>query len=222
VGVALLAWLAVVSGWPQETAARVERGSFEIRLKDQKIGVETYEIQFRETEIEVHGHVELSIAGEQLKQTTLLTLSPSYQLRRYEWQQQQPKQTFARVAFDGTKATMEFPLTAEELDQREFFFETPELVVLDNNVFHHYLFLLRRYDFARGGPQPIRILIPQEVLPALVTLEDRGEESGAAGRLRRLVMTSEDNEVWLWLDEKRQLVRLSVPQAQVEVVHRQP
>lgn len=217
--VALLVGLAVVSGLTQE---RVARGTFEIRLEGQKIGVETYEIQYRETEIEVHSRVELSIGGQQLKQTTTLTLSPSYQLRRYEWQQQEPKKTFARVRFDGTTATMEFPLTADELDQREFIFETADLVVLDNNVFHHYLFLLRLYDFTRGGPQPIRILIPQEVLPALVTLEDRGEKTEMGSRFRWLVMTSENNEVWLWLDENRKLVRLSVPQAKVEVVRREP
>jgi len=222
VGLALLVCSVVVSGWAQGALAPVERGTFEILLGGQKIGTETYEIQSRETEIEVRGWVELSLNGQSLKQTTTLILSPAFQLRRYEWQQQAPKQTFARVQFDGTKASMEFPLTADTLDQREFLFETPDLVVLDNNVFHHYLFLLRRYDFSRGGPQPVRILIPQEVLPALVTLEDKGEETQAGSRLRCLVMTSEDNQVWLWLDENRQLVRLSVPQAKVEVVRRQP
>ncbi len=221
-GLALLVCSVVVSGWAHATPAAAERGAFEIRLEGQKIGTETYEIQSRETEIEVHGWVELSINGQQLKQTTTLILSPAYQVRRYEWQQQAPKQTFARVQFDGPKASMEFPLTADTLDQREFVFETPDLVILDNNVFHHYLFLLRRYDFTRGGPQSVRILIPQEVLPALVTLEDRGEETQGESRLRCLVMTSEDNQVWLWLDENRQLVRLSVPQAKVEVVRRQP
>lgn len=230
-------WLAfgfaLVAGLPAGLAPQVpgpspaiERGAFRILVDAKEVGREDFEIERKADQIRARARLALEADGQKVEETALLTLSPAYEPRSYEWKRTKPAGQFVRVRFDGMQAALEFPLSGTDLDQREFLFETTQVVILDNNFFHHYLFLLRHYDFTRGGTQSVRILIPQEVLPALVTLEDMGMENVTDGQtqrsLRRLRLRTEDLEVWLWVDENAALVRLTVPQSKVEVLRTQP
>jgi hypothetical protein len=96
------------------------------------------------------------------------------------------------------------------------------VMILDYNVFHHYDYLIRRYDFKRGGRQTFTDFIPLaggEVTLALTRLEDSNLSHGKnsipvrnfrleivgirtgllacdrAGRLVRLWMQTQDLEV---------------------------
>ncbi|MFQ5816541.1 MAG: hypothetical protein ACE5H2_01120 [Terriglobia bacterium] len=201
---------------------RVAHGIFHIRVEGKEIGREEFEIERRATEIHARGRLTLRAGGRKVEETTALTLSTRHEPLRYEWKRTQPAGQFLRVQFQDNKAALEFSSSGTDVERREFIFETAQVVILDNNFFHHYLFLLRHYDFSRGGVQSIRILIPQEALPGIVTLEDQGLESVNAGEtthtLRRVRVTTEDKEIWLWVDEQGKLVRLTVPEAKVEVV----
>lgn len=214
--------LAGLSAQAPSGAAQVERGTFRILVDGQQVGREEFEIERQESTIQARGRLRLDVQGQQIEETSTLTLSLTYEPRSYEWKRTQPPGQFLQARFEGTKATLELSSGDTELVGREFLFEDTRVAVLDNNLFHHYLFLVRQYDFTRGGAQPLRVLIPQEALPALVTLEDNGLHAVAAEpgspALRRLRMTSEDNEVWLWLDDGGNLVRITVPGANVEVV----
>lgn len=226
-GVSLIAWAgllgALAARAPDEATAR---GAFRILVDAREVGREEFEIERSAEEIRVRARLRLTASGKEVEETATLTLSPNYQPRGYEWRRTRPAGTFVRVRFEGSKAALEFPLSATELDRREFTFETNQVAVLDNNFFHHYLFLLRQYDFGRGGVQSVRILIPQELLPAVVTLEEVKGEPANAGQgsqpLRRLRMKSQDNEIWLWVDENAGLMRLTVPQGKVEVLRSSP
>lgn len=214
--------LAGVSAQAPSGAVKVEQGTFRILVDGQQVGQEEFEIERQENTIQARGRLRLDAQGQHIEETSTLTLSLTYEPRSYEWKRTQPPGQFLKARFEGTKATLELSSGDTELVGREFLLEDTRVAVLDNNLFHHYLFLVRQYDFSRGGPQPVRILIPQEALPALVTLEDNGLHAVAAKpdspTLRRLRMTSEDNEVWLWLDDRGRLVRISVPGVKVEVV----
>ena len=201
------------------------RGAFRILQGGKEVGQEEFEIEWSAEEIRARAQLTLKVEGKKVEETATLTLSPNYEPRSYEWKRIKPAGQFVRVQFEGSKAAVEFP-SGEETDRREFEFEHTRVVILDNNFFHHYILLLRQYDFGRGGAQPVRILIPQALWPAVVTLELQGleeaTEKAAGPSLRKLRMTSEDNEVWLWVDEKAELTRLAAPQAGVEVIRRLP
>ncbi len=207
-------------------SSEAARGAFRILVEGKEIGREEYEIERLANEVRARARLVLEAGGQKVEETASLALSPTYEPRSYEWKREKPAGQFLRVRFEGPKASQEFSLGGSETEQREFLFENTEVTILDNNFFHHYLFLVRRYDFTHGGPQPLRIFIPQEALPALVTLDNRPAEGAppapAEAKLRQLRMTTEDNEIWLWVDENGELVRLSVPSAKVEVVRVQP
>lgn len=224
----LCGWVSLVvvaEGVSWQAPAKIPgpgRGVFRILVEGKEVGREEFQIEQQANEIQVRARLTLEAGGEKAEETAELIVSPTYEPRRYEWKRVKPAGQSLKVQFEGNKAALEASLGGSAADQREFLFESPAVTILDNNFFHHYLFLLRQYDFSRGGAQQMRILIPQEALPALVTLSDQGGETpkpeGAQPGLRRLRMTTEDNEVWLWVDPNGELVRLTVPLANVEVV----
>lgn len=206
----------------QASAENAERGVFRVFAGGKSLGSESFEIATSAEGTEARAQIELAVGGQTSRQTARLSLGPAGLPRSYEWKQEAPKQAFVRVRFTEGKADVEFPAEGGSLDLRQFFFPTPDVVVLDDNVFHHFIFLLRHYDFAKGGRQTVNILIPQEVLPGTVDLEARGSEEVAVGtakrRLERVAVISPDNEISVWVDEQKRVVKIGVPQAGVEVV----
>ena len=206
----------------QASAGRAERGVFRVYAGGKAVGAETFEISTASEGTEARAEIHLSVEGQKVSQTARLTLGPAGLPRSYEWNEESPKKMYARVRFQEGKAIIEFPLETGSMDQREFFFTSPDVVVLDNNVFHHFIFLLQHYDFAKGGRQPVHILIPQEVTPGIVYLESHGPEEVPVGnskrKLERIAVVSEDNEISVWVDEQKRVVKIGVPQNGVEVV----
>ena len=204
------------------SAGTTEHGVFRVFARGESLGSETFEITTSPEGTEARAQVELSVGGQTSRQTARLSLGPAGLPRSYEWNQEVPKPAFVRVRFTEDRAEVEFPMESGSLDRREFFFSTPHVVILDNNIFHHFIFLLRHYDFTKGGRQTVSILIPQEVLPGTVDLEARGSEEVAVGnaklRLERVVVISPDNEISVWVDEQKRVIKIGVPQAGVEVV----
>ncbi|MGH9804215.1 MAG: hypothetical protein ACRD4D_03500, partial [Candidatus Acidiferrales bacterium] len=123
--------------------------------------------------------------------------------------------------FEGGRATISFPRDDGKDEQQVYDFGG-RVALLDINVFHHFLLLVRLYDFAKGGPQTVSVFVPQSVQPGSVTLELEGVETmtvdAAPQPVRRFSILSEDNRLQLWVTETGRFVRLTVPQAEVEVL----
>jgi hypothetical protein len=71
-----------------------------------------------------------------------------------------------------------------------------------------------------GGKQTLRVFVPQEALPSLMTVEDLGvaatpDSLGETG-LRHLLITTDLTHVDLWVDDKLHVQRVSVPATQLE------
>lgn len=158
----------------------------------------------------------LDASEGKLEQTTRLLLTSDGGLRSYSWQQSSPKKASANVTYQDGKAIIEYKFD-QGSDRAEYSFGTPQVTILDNNVFHHFIFLVRHYDFARSGSQPLAIFIPQDATPGTITVTDRGMENVQGKKLRHMTAGTPDLEVHLWLEGER-LVRITVPSANVEVI----
>jgi len=120
------------------------------------------------------------------------------------------------VAYQDGKAVIEYKLDRGS-DRAEYSFGTPQVAILDNNVFHHFIFLIRHYDFAKSGSQQIPIFVPQDVTPGTIAVADRGVENRQGKKWRHMTASTSDLEIHLWLEGER-LVKIAVPAANVEVV----
>ena len=98
------------------------------------------------------------------------------------------------------------------------------MVVLDDNVIHHYQLAVARYDQAKGGTQALRAFIPQEALPGEITLNSTGPESVTVlGNIRTLdhfVLSAELAQISLWVDDRGRLQMVSAPGAQFQAMRK--
>ncbi|OFV79656.1 MAG: hypothetical protein A3B65_02475 [Acidobacteria bacterium RIFCSPHIGHO2_02_FULL_67_57] len=203
-------------------APEPREGQLRILADGQLIGRERYQITRTATEIQANGEVDLEIEGQKVRQTSRLLLGADLAPRSYEWKTETPKTAWVRIEFAGAVATVRYlPPDAKE-DQQVFTFDTPRVALLDNNFFHQYLLLAELYDYQAGGAQTVKVFVPQAVQPGEVRLELRGVETleveGQPQPVRQLAITTEDNEVLLWVTESGRFVRLRAPQMNVEVV----
>lgn len=93
------------------------------------------------------------------------------------------------------------------IGQQTFQKETQSTVVMENLVWHHFLFLLRQYDTAKGGTQNFKFFVPSQATDHGLRVE-RAEErninvAGKAIATRRYHMVSSSGTlIDLWADEE--------------------
>lgn len=95
--------------------------------------------------------------------------------------------------------------------------------VLDTNVFHHFIFIGRLFDFESGEKlQSMEVVIPQELDTGLLKVSDLGiDEVSIRGKKRSLHHLRADTgsvQIDLWIDDERLLHKLSLPAKQIEVI----
>lgn len=101
---------------------------------------------------------------------------------------------------------------------QQFFFESGRVVILDNNLYHHYAILVWLYDWEKRGSQTFNVLIPQDLTPGTVSVEATGQRSVGGTRYDVLRMSAADLQVDLFVDRNKRLMRIEVPGSQAEVV----
>jgi hypothetical protein len=96
-------------------------------------------------------------------------------------------------------------------------------VLVDFSVYHHYDYLVRRYDSKKGGRQEFKNFIPvigTEIPLLLTRLEDSTLEIGDAGVPVRNFRVDFTNifSATLSVDKAGRLVRLTIPEQDLLVV----
>jgi hypothetical protein len=100
---------------------------------------------------------------------------------------------------------------------QQFTFNSPNVVILDDNMYHQYQILANLYDMDKKGAQTFAVLVPQELTPGNVTVEWLGKQDVDNKKMEALRVKTEDNEIDLYLDGSR-LMRLVAPAANAEVI----
>ena len=213
VAVTCLALVPTLSGQSQKGRLRILRNG-------QPIGTESYEITTTATEIQARGQLEIQVEGGALRQSSVQLLSADLSPRQYELRLEEPQKSWRRVDFSGGKATARYLLPDGKEDTQVFDFSGDRVAVL--GLYHDFLLLARHYDFARGGPQTVRVFVPWGLQPGEAVLELKGVETrdvdGVVQPVRELAITTPDNQLQLWVTESGRLVRLVAPLEGVEIL----
>ena len=204
-----------------------DEGVFVISLAGRPVGTERFKIHSSPGKVEAQGEIRLHI--EQNGKTVGVQSSPDLvldsQLRpvTYTWNQKGPQSSRLEVDFGGKVAKVRYKTINGNEDDRDFELP-PDVVVLDDNVVHHYQLITARYQAMGGGKQTLRVFVPQEALPSLLTVEDMGNAAtaiaGVTANLRHLLITTDVTHIDLWVDDQQHIERVSIPAAQLEVVRK--
>jgi hypothetical protein len=198
-----------------------DRGTLQIQVDGQPAGSEEFEIHASAGEWTARGTAE--VAGEnggRAKVTGKLELTPDGAPLRYEWTASSPRKAGATIEFEGTVAKMELRIEGAHPYTQDFTFPSPPVIILDNNMYHHYAVLARIYDWEHKESKTYNVLIPQDLTPGAVSVDYGGQQVVDGKKLDVLRVRSTDLEIEVFCENGR-MVRLEVPSVKA-VVTRQP
>jgi dienelactone hydrolase len=108
-------------------------------------------------------------------------------------------------------------------DQPEGSVKTQASVILENYVWHHFIYLFAQYDAMRGGQQAFKAFLPSQVLEFGLQLERVGfKDFTTEGRTVKIehyrVLSTNNLTFEVWTDEARVPVLISIPIQNVKVI----
>ena len=204
-----------------------DEGVFEIFLAGRRVGSESFKIHTSSGKVEARAevtlHVERNGKTVEVQSFPELVLDPQLHPLTYAWNQKGSQSSRLAVDFRGRIAKVRYTTINGNEDNREF--ELPsDVVILDDNVVHHFQLLAALYQAMGGGKQTFHVFVPQEALPSLLAVEDLGDSTGTpAGvnaHLRHLRITTDVTQIDLWVDDQQHIERVSVPSAQLEAIRK--
>jgi hypothetical protein len=204
-----------------------DEGVFLISLAGRPVGSESFKIHSSSGKVEARGEIRLRIErnGKTLDVQSFpdLVLDPQLRPVAYTWNQKGSQSSRLEVDFRGEFARARYKTISGNEDDRDFELP-PDVMVLDDNVVHHYQLIAARYQAMGGGKQTFRVFVPQEALPSLLTVEDMGNAASTtaavATSLRHLLITTDVTHIDLWVDDQQHLEGVSVPAAQIEAIRK--
>jgi hypothetical protein len=196
-----------------------DKGKFKIVLDGKTVGREEFEIVPSGGGWVAKGTTHLSPEGSPATTVTgALTLQPDGMPISYDWTSQADKTNGAKILFANGVAKMTVQLQGARPFEQDFTFNSPLVVVLDDNLYDQYAVLARIYDWSRRGTQTFSVLIPQELQPGTITVDWAGAVSVEGTAYEGLKVVTSDLEVVLYLDSNHRLMRLEVPSSKAAVV----
>jgi hypothetical protein len=195
-----------------------DKGSFKILLNGQQMGKEDFEISPSGADWVAKGTSEVQTTDGMTRVSGTLQLRADGTPVSYEWSTQGTKKASSTITFAGPVASIELRLEGRRPFTQQFTFTSPQIAVLDNNLYYQYAVLARLYDRDKKGVQTFSVLVPQSLTPGSLTLESLGDQNSNSGKkLEELVVKTQDLEVDLFLDAGR-LVRIVAPSTNAEIV----
>jgi hypothetical protein len=198
---------------------REQKGKFRDLVAGKEVGSEEFEISSSAAGWLARGNATVKSAnGPETRITSQLQLAAGGAPIHYEWSTiTGAKKAAASVDFSGGTATIHLQVNGSQPYTQQFFFKSPNIVILDDNLYYQYAILAELYDWSKKGLQTFPVLIPQEMTPGSITAEALDPENVNGKNLDRLRVRSQDLEIILYLDGNR-LEKISVPTANAEII----
>jgi hypothetical protein len=196
-----------------------DKGKFRVLIDGKSVGQEEFEITPSGGSWAAKATTHLTPDGSRpIVVTGNLIVEPNGAPISYEWSSQADKSNSARILFANGIAKMTVQLQGAQPFEQDLTFNSPLIVILDDNLYYQYGVLARVYDWNRRGTQTFPVLVPQELLPGTITVDWAGAVSAEGKAYEGLKVVTSDLEVLLYLDSNHRLMRLEVPSSKAAVV----
>ncbi len=222
----LSAWLSY--GMPAGKEAR-EAGEFRIFLAGSEIGSEKYSIVSAAESIVSTSTVDYHSPADSRKKVhmeTRLEMTPAYLPRSYQLKSDvNGVAASIKGSFPPNEAQFEY--VTQGVPRKAGLLTGDKFTILDTNVFHHFIFLVRLFDFSsQERVQKFEVAIPQETDSGAISIKEIGMETvsvrGKNREARHLQADSGTMKVQLWVDERRQLLKIAVPSRNLVIERSSP
>jgi hypothetical protein len=195
-----------------------DKGKLRITISGQQVGSEEFEISpsgdgwIERSSMSAHAP-----SGGEIKASGQLRLSAGGAPARYDWSAEAQKKATGFVDFIGNTAKCLANLGGTAPLRKDFTFASPQVAVLDNNLYYHFGVLARLYDWKAGGKQTFSVLIPQDMVPGSITVESLSPQEAGNAKYEALRVSSPDLEIMVYVDSSHRMMRLEVPSSNVTI-----
>ena len=231
--ISLLAVSASASDKKKPEAQAVDKGSFGIFIKGQRVATETFDIQQQNSTSSIKSQLKEVAGTDPVTQKSDLQITSSGELVRYEWSQSSGGSLTVLPNNEFLIEKITTPSSSKPAEQP--FLMPNTYAILDNNFFIHREVLIWRYLATNCKPEngsmrckqepgEFGVIVPQDRTSVRVRLDLVGEEKvtirGAERNLLRLNLKSDEFEWAMWVDDRDQfkLMRVAIAADNTEVV----
>lgn len=202
-----------------------EAGEFRISMGGVEIGSEKYVLVASRDTVQSTSVVTFrnpQNARQRVSLETRLTMTPEYTPVGYELKSDVDGKKGTIVGkFSPNQAVFEYGGAGDAA--RRGLLVGERYTILDTNVFHHYIFLVRLYmGRGKGKAGKYEVVVPQENESGFLAIAELGRETaevrGRKVRLRHLRVDSGALQIELWVNDAGLLERIAVPARGIEVV----
>jgi hypothetical protein len=205
--------------------ARTEEGEFRISFVGREIGSERFAVVTSADTVQSTSVVSFRNPQNPQQKITLetrLAMNARFVPTSYELKSDAGGKTGTVVGrFSPNQVIFEYSGTGDSV--RRGLLVGDEYTILDTNVFHHFMFLVRLFEGRRnerGGR--FEVVIPQENDSGFLRMKELDKETIVAGgkkiRCRRFQIDSGAVSIDLWADDQHRLQKIAVPDRKIEVV----
>jgi hypothetical protein len=207
----------------EDASKLVDSGSFGVFAGGQRVATETFSVKQSPEGSVVSSAFKAAQGENNAEQSSELQLTPSAELRSYEWKELNPEKSSASVTPDGTFLIERFGDSDSKQHEQNFLLP-PSTAILDDYVFVHRELLAWKYlaIACKRDPGPVQCpmnqktqfgaLNPHMRASMSVSIEFAGRDKlnlhGTQRELSKFVLKSDDGEWAFWLDDQLKMVRL--------------
>jgi len=203
-----------------------EEAKFDIYVAGEKIGQEKFSIKRSMDSIQSSSDMNFRDPGrrnQRIKIETKLTMDPEYLPKTYKLNSE----------IDGRKVTMtgtfvsgqaNFEYRLDGIPRQRGLLVGDNFIMLDTNVFHHFVFVAQLYDFETDNSRSMEVIIPQALANGIITIAGAGiEETSVGGKKRKLhhlIVDTGSLLIDLWMDSQKTLYKIALPAKGIEVIRK--
>lgn len=219
--VSATAWCKEKAKGPGEKT--VDSGSFGVYNGGERVATETFSIQQSPEGSVISSQFKSAQGARNAEQSSELELTPSGELRSYQWREVAPETMAATIAPNDAFLVERYGSSPQDKQQTQNFLLPPSTTILDDYFFVQREVLAWKYLATackrEQGPLecpkqkvPFGTLNPHARSSASVSIEFTGREKltvhGSARELAHFILRSEMGDWGFWLDDQFRLVRL--------------
>jgi hypothetical protein len=222
--VLLIPMLSLPLAQGAEEAPRREESQFDIYVAGKEIGSEKFSIFSSADTIETKSVVNFHDPGgkhKKVRMETQLSMDSQFLPRAYQLRTDvEGQKGMVTGTFVPGEANFEYKGSGNPL--KRGLLVGPRYVILDTNVFHHFIFIARLFNLRSGSAQSIEAVIPQELERGKLKVSEVGMERmsihGKKMELHHLKADSGVLLIELWIDDQKIVYKIALPAKKIEVI----
>ncbi len=204
-----------------------EEGEFRIFIHGKEIGNEKFSITISENSATSTSTLQFRNPEgrhEKIELRTKLDMNDKYVPQRYELKSNVNGETGTIIGtFSPNQALFEYQ--SGNVERRSGVVVGDRFTLLDTNIFHHFIFLTRLFDYeSKEKSQRFEVAVPQEPDSGFLNISQLGLENVSIGSKKteayHLKADSGTLVVDLWVDAHHLLQKIAVKSKNIEVVRK--